>query len=120
MSNPSYTTFFEGKSVTSTTADAGADVVFVAPLNHDAEITFFSCTNGGTTDTVNVMVYHFDDDTYYYLLRQHSIAGNDTYLLAEKSSIYLHAGDKLVVFKNGGTFDVSVSGKLFYNPVRSL
>ena len=118
MTAPTYTTFFESVSVTSTAADASADGVYTVPANHDAEISFLVCTNGGSTSNISVQVYHSDDAEYHYILREHSVGGNDTYSLVGCDRLYLHAGDRIVAYKGNGTFDVSVSGKKFYNPVR--
>ena len=115
-----YTTFFESTSVTATAADASADVVFTVPTSHDAEIDFLVCTNGGSTQNISVQVYHADSSTYHHILRSHSVRGNDSYDLLTANRIYLHAGDKILSYKSNGTFDVSVSGKLFYNPARVI
>lgn len=117
-----YNTFFDSKSVTSTTTGAGADVIHTVPANHDCEIDFLVATNGGSVQNISVLVYHADDTVYHYIIRAHSVAGNDTYKVVEADRIYLHAGDKIVAYKgsSSGTFDVSVSGRQFYNPVRSI
>ena len=115
-----FTSVFKSKSVTSTTTGVGADVVYSVPANHDVEITLLVCTNGGATNNINVLVYHSDDSTYHYLLRAHSVAGNDTHEVITSSRLYLHAGDKILAYKGAGTFDVSLSGKQYYNPVRNL
>ena len=114
-----YNTFFESVSITSTTTGAGADVIYTVPARHDCEVDFLVATNGGSVQNVSVLVYHADDAQYHYVLRAHSVAGNDTYKVVEADRIYLHAGDKIVAYKVGGTFDVSVSGRLYYNPARS-
>ena len=120
MTSRSYSTFFESVSITSTTTGAGADVIYTVPANHDCEIDFCVATNGGATNNISILVYHADDTTYHYAVRAHSVAGNDTYKLVGPDRIYLHAGDKIAAYKGGGTFDVSVSGKQFYNPVRGV
>jgi len=116
----SYNTFFESKSITSTTTGAGADVIHTVPANHDCEIDFCVATNGGATNNISIQIYHADDAVYHYVLRAHSVAGNDAYKLVGPDRIYLHAGDKIVAYKGSGTFDVSVSGRQFYNPVRGV
>lgn len=116
----SFTSVFESLSVTSTTSGAGADVVYTVPANFDAEITFLTCTNGGTaTSKINILVYHKESTQYHYLLREHSVLGNDDYHVITSDRIFLHAGDKIVTYKASGTFDVSMSGKQYYNPKRS-
>lgn len=114
-----YTTFFESSSISSTSADASADVIYTVPDNHDVELDFLVVANGGATNNISVQIYHKDDTAYHYILREHSIGGNDTYKVIESDRLYLHAGDSVVAFKGGGTMDVSVSGRLYYNPSRS-
>ena len=119
MSNTAtYTTFFESVSVSSTAADASADVVYTVPAFHDVEVSFLACTNGGATQGVSLQVYHSDDGVYHHILRDHSIPGNDTYDVITANRLHLHAGDKIVAYKGGGTIDVAISGKKTYNPVR--
>ena len=117
-----YNTFFDSKSITSTTTGAGADVIHTVPANHDCEIDFLVTTNGGSVQNISVLVYHFDTEDYNYILRAHSVAGNDTYKVVEADRIYLHAGDRLVAYKGSasGTFDVTVSGRQYYNPARNV
>lgn len=115
----SYTTFFESSSISSTSADASADVVYTIPANHDAELTFLSASNGSATNNISIQIFHADDSTYTHILRSHSVGGNDSYKVIDADIVYLHAGDKVLAYKGSGTFDVSVSGKLYYNPSRS-
>ena len=111
---------FESIVVTSTTADVGANVVYTVPANFDSELSLIMCTNGNATNKISVQVYHADGTTYHHLLRSHSVAGNTTFNVLGASRMYLHSGDKLVAYKVGGTFDVSISGKHFYNPQRTI
>ena len=115
-----FTTFFDSSAITSTTTGAGADVVYTVPANHDAELTLLACTNGAATNNINVQVYHADETEYHYLLRAHAVAGNSVHDAITSNRLFLHAGDKIVAYKAGGTFDVSVSGKQYYNPVRTV
>ena len=119
MANVSFTTVFESIAVTSTTVDAGADVVYAVPASHDAQITMLIAANGGATHTLSVQVYHADTATYSYLLRSHSISGGESYNVLGSSRLFLHSGDKIVVAKSAGTLDVSISGKQFFNPTRT-
>ena len=115
-----FTSVFESISVTSTTTGAGADVVYTVPANHDAEITFLVCTNGGGHSNISVLVYHADHAEYHYVLRAHRVSGNDSYNVITSDRIFLHAGDKILAYKGAGILDVSISGKQYYNPVRNL
>tara|TARA_R110000822_G_scaffold76230_1_gene183234 strand:+ start:518 stop:883 length:366 start_codon:yes stop_codon:yes gene_type:complete len=116
----SFTSVFESVSVTSTTTGSGANVVYIVPANFDLELTYLTCTNGGSTQNINVQVYHADTTSYSYILRSHSVAGNDSYNILTSNRIFLHAGDKVLAYKGGGTFDVILSGKQYYNPVRTI
>ena len=120
MAAVDFSTFFYSKVITSTTADAGADVVYTVPARHDAQLTLLVCANGGATHKVNVQVYHEDGAEYHYLLRATSITGGESLNVLGSSRLFLHAGDKVVVYKSAGTLDVSVSGKQFYNPTRGV
>jgi hypothetical protein len=113
-----YSTFFESKSITSTTAGASADVIFTVPNNHLAEVTFMVVSNASNLNTISIQVYHDDDGTYYNIVTSKSIPANDTYNVVQGDILMLHPGDKVVAYKVGGTFDVSVSGRLYYDPTR--
>lgn len=119
MAETSFTTFYEGKVITSTTADAGADVVYTVPTSHDAQVTLIIASNGAATHTIGLQIYHADSATYSHLVRAHSIAGGESYSVLSSGRLYLHVGDKVLAYKSAGTLDVSVSGKQFYNPVRA-
>ena len=119
MAGLDFTSVYESISVTSTTVDAGADVVYSVPTNHDAQITLLIAANGAATHTISVQVYHADTTAYSYIARAHSIPGGESYNVIGSSRLFLHEGDKIVVSKSAGTLDVSISGKQFYNPVRT-
>ncbi len=118
-----YTTFFESIAVTSLLPSADADLLFAIPPNHDAEITFLTVTNGGATNNASVQVFHSDHEPphtdYHYLIRENSIAGNEAIDVLHGGSLYLHSGDKIYAWKGGGTIDVTISGKIYYNPTRN-
>jgi sortase (surface protein transpeptidase) len=118
QSSDKFTTFFESLSIVSTTTGVDADVVYTVPLNHDAEITLLTCTNGAAVNRINVLLFHADSSIFHYIVREHSVPGNDTFSVITSDRLFLQAGDKVVAYKAGGTFDVAVSGKQFYNPVR--
>lgn len=114
-----YTTTFESKTVTATTGGASGDILYTVPANHDVTIDYLGVSNGGVSNQkITVEIYHADDTTYHNLVKEHAVAGNDTYHLLNADRIHLHAGDKVVCSKDGGTFDVSLSARIFYNPAR--
>lgn len=111
---------FQSTVITGTSANAGATIVYTVPPSFDAELSLIMCTNGGTTQNISIQVYHADGNQYHHLLRTHSVAANTTLNVLEASRMFLHAGDKIVAYKSEGTFDISVSGKHFYNPQRTI
>tara|TARA_R110002094_G_scaffold53137_1_gene64513 strand:+ start:94 stop:453 length:360 start_codon:yes stop_codon:yes gene_type:complete len=115
-----YTSFFASSVVASTQAGAVADVIYTVPAKFDAEVTLLVCTNGAAADKINIQVYREDGTAYHYLLRAHSVGANDSYNAITSNRLFLHSGDKIVAYKVGGTFDVSVSGKQYFNAVRNV
>lgn len=119
MTTPTYFGTTESISVTSTSADANADVLYTCPSNHDAEVTFLTITNGAATNTINVQFYHADDAEWHYINRLHSVAGGTSHDVLVNSTLFLHAGDIIAVYKTGGTIDATLSAKQYFNPARS-
>ena len=119
MVDIAYKTVSESITVSSTSAGASADVLYTCPANHDAVIEYLAASNGGTSSQkITIEFYHNDDTTYHQLAKSHSVAGNDSYHLITSNRFYLHASDKIVCSKDGGTFDVSISVREFFNPNR--
>lgn len=110
----------EGLSVTSTTADASADVLYTVPPNYSAEVHFLHLSNGGTnTKKAYVQFYHDDDSTYYYIARGIAMAGNSVLDLTGDAYFHLHQNDKIVIYKEAAmTLDVIISLQEYYNPLR--
>lgn len=115
-----YTTKSESITVTSTSAGASADVLYTCPAKHDSTLDMLYVTNGGnSTSKIYVEFYHADDDEYHKLVNGKSLAGNDTYNILASANMHLHAGDKIVVYKESGTtFDITLSAREFFNPNR--
>ena len=115
-----YKTVTESIAVTATSGGASANVLYTVPNFHDATIEFLHVSNGGvSTDTVSIQWYHKEDDTYYTIVNNKSIAGNDVYNMITSDRIYLHQGDKITVFNGGGTMGVTISVEEHYNPNRT-
>ena len=114
-----YTTVTESVAITSTTAGAGANVVYTVPPFNDATVEFLHVTNGGSsTDSITIQWYHKERDTYYELLHNKAVAGNDVYNMITSDRLHLHAGDKIVAYNGGGLMSVVISAKEYYNPTR--
>ena len=114
-----FDTATESVAVTSTTGGASANVLYTCPNFHDATVEFWHCSNGAaSTDNITIQWYHKEDDVYYTIVNNKSVAGNDVYNMITADRLHLHAGDKIVVFNGGGTMGVTISCKEYYNPAR--
>ena len=114
-----YKTVTESIAVTATSGGASANVLYTVPNFHDATIEFLHVSNGGvSTDTVSIQWYHKEDNTYYTILNNKSVPGQDVYNMITADRLHLHAGDKIVVFNGGGTMGVTLSAIEYYNPTR--
>jgi len=114
-----YTTTTKSVTVASTSGGASGNVLFTCPNNHDATIDMIMVTNGGTSSQkITIEFYHADDTTYHNFIEAKSIAGNTALTVVDAARMHFHAGDKLVCSKDGGTFDVTMSGRLYFNPNR--
>ena len=77
-----YNTVTKALSITATAGGASANVLYTCPANYDAEIDFLHVSNGGqANDNVYVQWYHADENVYYTIINNKSIAGNDLYAL---------------------------------------
>jgi hypothetical protein len=114
-----FDTATESVAVTATAGGASANVLYTVPNFHDATVEFLHISNGGaSTDNVTIQWYHKEDDTYYTILNNKSISGNDVFNMITSDRLHLHAGDKIVVFNGGGNMGVTISCKEYYNPAR--
>ena len=114
-----YKTVTESIAVTATSGGASANVLYTVPNFHDATIEFLHVSNGGvSTDTVSIQWYHKEDNTYYTIVNNKSVPGQDVYNMITSDRLHLHAGDKIVVFNGGGNMGVTLSAIEYYNPTR--
>lgn len=119
MVSTTFNTTLESKTVTATSGGASGDIVYTVPAKHDITIDYLGVANGGgTAQNVTIEVFHSADSTYYKIINLHQVAANTTYHVLDADRLHLHAGDKVVVSKDGGTIDVTLSARLFYNPNR--
>ena len=114
-----YSTATESVSVTATAGGASSNVVYTCPNNYDAIITFLHVSNGSvSTGNISIQWYHKEDDTYYTIVNNKSVAGQDVYNMITADRLFLHQGDKITAFNGGGTIGVTVSVEEHYNPNR--
>ena len=115
-----FDTATESVTVTATTGGASSNVVYTVPNFHDATVEFLHISNGAAaTDNVSIQWYHKEDNTYYTILNNKAIPGNDVFNMITSDRLHLHAGDKITAFNGGGSsLGVTVSVKEYYNPAR--
>ena len=116
-----FNTATESITVTATAGGASSNVVYTCPNFYDAIVTFLHISNGASqTDNVSIQWYHKEDNTYYTIVDNKSISGNDVYNMITSDRLYLHAGDKITAFNGGSNnLGVTVSVEEHYNPNRA-
>ena len=120
MVDRNYSTVTKGITVTATAGGDSSNVVYTCPPNYDAEIDFLHITNGATSnDNISLQWYHAETNTYHHILNDKAITGKDVYNVITSDRIYLHGGDKITAFDGGGSLEVFLSGKEFFNPNRT-
>jgi hypothetical protein len=112
--------FTESVTVTSTSADGSADVIYTVPNNFSSIVRYLLLSNGtSSTKKAYVQFYHADDNTYHYLAKGLSMAGNSIDSLSSYGSLNLHEGDKIVSYiETGMDLDVTISVEEYYDPNR--
>jgi hypothetical protein len=96
----------QGYTISSTSADANATVVYTCPANF-----------GAITKKVFVQFYHAEDNAYHYIANGLSMSGHSVTNLVDGGYFNLHAGDKIAVYgETANTMEVIVSVEEYYNP----
>ena len=116
-----YNTVTKGLTVTATSGGANSNVIYTCPNNFDAEIDFLHITNGdAATHNVSLQWYHAETNAYHHILNDKAIAGKDVYNVITSDRIYLHSGDKIMVYgETTNTMEVLVSVEEYFDPNRS-
>ena len=110
-----------GTSASTTSSPNNATTLFTCPASHEAEIVLLMVANeGNSTSNIGLQVYHADDTTYHFFVGEEAIAGHSHTHFISSGPLFLHEGDKILVFKHtGGTaFDATLSARLYYTPAR--
>ena len=108
----------QGYTIASTSADAGATVVYTCPANFGAITRYLHLSNSSnSTKKVFVQFYHAEDAEYHYIANGLSMAGHSVDNLVNGGYFNLHSGDKIVVYsETANTIEVMVSVEEYYNP----
>lgn len=119
MAGLTFRPYTESVSITSITAEAGADTIVECPPNHVLEITYLVIANESNQNrNFSVEFYHKAHDNWHHLVKTVTVLANGYLQLVDGSSLYLAAGDKLGGHKYDvlDEFSVTVSGRLYYSP----
>ena len=111
----------QGYTISSTSADAGATVVYTCPANFSAITRYLHLSNSSnSTQKVFVQFYHDDDTEYHYIANGLSMAGHSVDNLVNGGYFNLHSGDKIVVYgETANVIEVMVSVEEYYDPNRT-
>jgi len=110
----------ESKTITSTSADGSADVVYTVPDNYSAIVRFLHLSNGtNSTKKAYIQFYHNDDTTYYNLVNGLNMSVHTKHDVVSGNFFTLHQKDKIVSYiESGMTLDVTVSVEEYFDPAR--
>ena len=113
-----YNTATSNATISATSADGSATVVYTCPNNHDVTVDLILLSNNNSgAKKINVQWYDLSATTYYHILKAHSIAANSTYNVLDNSLLHLHAGDKLVLYaETTNTIEATISVKEYFSP----
>jgi len=112
-----------GNSASTTSNPNNATLLFTCPDNHEAEIVFLMVANeDNSTSNIGIQVYHADDNTYHFLVGEEAIAGHSSIQIISSGPLFLHAGDKVLVFRHTSSqnFDATLSTRLYFTPAKRL
>ena len=112
-----------GNSASTTSNPNNATLLFTCPDNHEAEIVFLMVANeDSSTSNIGIQVYHADNNTYHFMVGEEAIAGNNHTQFIGGGPLFLHAGDKVLVFRHtaGHNFDATLSARLYFTPAKRL
>lgn len=110
-----------GTSASTSGSPNNANTLFTCPNNYEAEVVLLMVANeGSSTSNIGIQIYHADDTTYHFFVADEAISGNSHEHYITSGPLFLHEGDKVLVFKHNASdqFDVSLSARLYYTPAR--
>lgn len=114
----SYTRSTTGTDITATSTGASGQVLYTCPTNTQAEVSFLSISNSSSTaGSVVVELYDSSSTSYFYIVNNGTVLANSTFKPLGGDTVFLNAGDKLVVSKDAvTTLHAVVSVREYFNP----
>ena len=109
-----------GATISSTSADGSATVVYTTPTHHKGTVHYLHVSNNNSaTKKVSVQYYNAASTTYHYIAKDLSMSANSVTNLTNNGSLFTHEGDKIVAFgETTNTMEVLVSVEEFFDPNR--
>ena len=103
----------QGYTISSTSAGAGATVVYTCPANFGGITRYLHLSNNASsTKKVYVQFYHAEENDYKYIIRDATLSGNSLLNLVNGGYFFMHAGDKLIASASNPTaVDIMVSAE---------
>ena len=101
----------QGYTLTSTVGGASGDLLYTCPPNYNGTVRFLHVSNSASsTNSVTIEFYHVEENTYHYIIRNATLAGNALLNLVNGGYFFMHAGDKLIASASNPTdVDIMVS-----------
>ena len=75
-----------------------------------------------STSNIGIQIFHADNNTYHFLVGEEAIAGHSSTQFIGGGPLFLHAGDKVLVFRHTSSqnFDATLSARLYFTPAKRL
>jgi len=110
----------ESKTITSTSADASADLIYTVPDNYSAIVRFLHLSNGTNNNKkAYLQFYHNDDATYHYIINGLGMSANTTHDVVSGNFFTLHQKDKILAYiESGMILDITISVEEYFDPAR--
>tara|TARA_R100001086_G_scaffold175289_1_gene96485 strand:+ start:160 stop:525 length:366 start_codon:yes stop_codon:yes gene_type:complete len=109
-----------GVTVSSTSADGSATVVYTTPANYSGAIRYLHISNNNSAaKKVSVQYYDAASTNYHFIAKDLSMSANSVTNLVNNSFFFTNPGDKIVAFgETANTMELFVSVEEFFDPHR--
>ena len=103
-------------TISSTTADASATLLYTVPNNYNSIMRFLSISNGSSsTANISVQFFHKLNNTYHHIIKSTAVDGNSIIHLVNGGYFFLHGGDKLLAYADtADVFEIMISSEEYF------
>jgi len=112
-----------GNSASTTSSPDNATLLFTCPSSYEAEVVFLNVSNDQSSNSnIGIQIYHTDSTTYHTYVLEQTITGNASQQFITSGPLYLHEGDKVLIYRHTSThsFSATLSCRLYFNPAKRL